>query len=130
MIRRIAVLGAWLVGAQAVAGVTMVMDRQGQVATVYLDGDKVRVEDTRGGRPVALIFDAAAQKAWMLDPGSKTYRVIDSTTGSQAQQAQQQYGGMASGQQATANDRLQAALAKMSPEQRAMVEQRMQGGAG
>jgi hypothetical protein len=111
--------------AQSWAGVTMVNDRAGSKSTVSMEGNKLRLETERSGRPMTVLFDGDAQKLWMLDDAAKSYRTIDPQTMQPARDQQAKTDAMASGQRAQADAQMQAALAQMPPERRAMVEAQM-----
>ena len=103
----------------------------GQPATqIYIKGGKVRME---GGRGIS-IYDATTNTFNMLMPDRKQYLVFNeqsaSEMGASANAAQQQMAAH-QGQIDQANQQVQAAMANMTPEQRAAMQQAMaaRGGA-
>lgn len=90
-------------------------DKSRQQVTLYVDAGKLRVEgeDPSSGKYV-MIFDQSKQAVWMADLSKKTYVEF---TAAQVQGMGQQM------QQAMKE--MEAQLAQMPPEQRAMVEQMM-----
>ncbi|HZF16264.1 MAG TPA: hypothetical protein VE046_10010 [Steroidobacteraceae bacterium] len=84
---------------------------------MYFEGGKARIEDLRGERPGVTIF--RDDTLYMLDPKKKTYMAM--TKADIDQLAGQMGGAMAE---------MQAQLASLPPEQRAMVEQVMKGKGG
>jgi hypothetical protein len=84
---------------------------------MYIEKGMARIEDLRGKRPHVTIFRDEAM--YILEPAKKTYSVMDKASVERM-----------SGQMGDAMQQMQAELAKMSPEQRAMVEQMMKQGGG
>jgi uncharacterized protein DUF4412 len=86
-----------------------------QQVTVYVDSGKLRVE---GNNPASgkylLIFDDAKQVTWMVDFAKGTYMEFT------AAQVQSMAGGMQAAMQ-----QMQAQMANLPPDQRAMMEQMM-----
>jgi len=101
-----------LVSLPALAGVTLVTERLGQTSKVFVEGNKARLETSRAGHPVTLLFDGDAQKLTLLDDTARTFRVVDALN-AQAPHV------------ADADARMKAALANMPPDQRKMIEERM-----
>ncbi|HLW74216.1 MAG TPA: DUF4412 domain-containing protein [Gammaproteobacteria bacterium] len=102
----------------------------GQPSTqLYVKDGKVRME---GGRGIGL-YDAATNTFTMLMPDKKQYLVFDeksaSAMGASANAAQQQMAAH-QGQIDQANQQAQAAMANMTPEQKAMMQQMMAGRGG
>ena len=132
--------GATALPALADTHITYV-DDQGKVATqIFVKGGKVRVESGDStGRGIPL-YDTATNTMTVLMPAEKKYLVFDSSSaaqiGAQADSAQQ---AQASAQAAMAqhqaqidqaNQQMQAAMANMTPEQKAMMQQAMAQHAG
>ena len=91
-----------------------------QQVTIYVDAGKLRVEgENPGSGKYALIFDQAKQVTWMADLGKGTYMEF---TAAQVQ-------GMAN-QMQSAMRQMEAEMANMPPDQRAMMEQMMKGRMG
>jgi hypothetical protein len=85
---------------------------------MYIENGMARIEDLQGKRPHVTIFKDEA--VYVLEPAKKTYTVMDKAAVDKM-----------SGQMGDAMQKMQAELANMPPEQRAMVEQMMkQNGAG
>ena len=132
-------LGAAALPALADTHITYV-DDQGKVATqLFVKGGKVRVESGDSGRGVPL-YDSATNTMTLLMPGEKKYLVFDSTSAAQigaqanaAQQAQVNAQAQMAQHQAEmdqANQKMEAAMANMTPEQKAMLQQAMAQRAG
>jgi hypothetical protein len=69
----IAVAVPTLAAARAEAGVTMVMQRGADAqSTLYIDGDKLRME-TPGGPQRTVVIDAASKRISMINDEAKTY---------------------------------------------------------
>ena len=104
-------------------GITMVQreTRNGQSATnrMQMDRTHVRAEARSGTEQVAFVYDGGADVARMINIDKKTYTEM---TRAQAQQMGQQVSG--------AMAQMQAQLANLPPEQRAMVEKMMAGRGG
>ena len=88
--------------------------------TLYLDSGKLRMEGQQpDGKKFAVIFDGNQQVMWMLSPDQGTYTEMRAAQieqlGQQMNQAMQQ---------------LQAQMASVPPEQRAMVEEMMKKSMG
>jgi hypothetical protein len=84
----------------------------GTVSKMWFDGGRMRTENgSRGEGAVAIFKDKAM---YVLDPNSKSYRKIDKATADQ----------MAT-KLAAARKQMQAAMANMPPERRAMMEKMM-----
>jgi uncharacterized protein DUF4412 len=93
--------------------------QSGQVNKMWFDGGRMRTENGGSGEGSVAIFKDKAM--YVLDPKTKSYRKIDKATVDQ----------MAT-KLADARKQMQAAMANMPPERRAMMEKMMgqMGGAG
>ncbi|MEQ1573196.1 MAG: hypothetical protein ABL993_03015 [Vicinamibacterales bacterium] len=105
-------------------GITMVQreTRNGQMTTnrMQMDRTHLRAETRNGTEQVAIVYDGGGDLARMLNLDKKTY--VEMTRAQVQQMGQQVSGAMAA---------MQAQMANMPPEQRAMIEQMMRGrGAG
>jgi len=81
--------------------------------TMYVEGGKIRVETTMAnGTKTASIFDGDRQVMWVLQPEQHTYMEMNAASMD------------AMGQ------RMQAAMANLTPEQKAMMEKAMAGRGG
>ena len=121
-------LATWLVAtvasSTAFAGVYLESTRSGgekatpKVSKLWFDGGRMRSE-AGGEKGTVAIFKNRTM--YTLDAGSKSYRVIDQATVNQLGE-----------RMAEAKKQMQARMASMSPEQRAMMEKMMGqlGGAG
>jgi len=88
--------------------------------TMFVEGGKIRVETTMAdGRKTIAIFDGDKQVMWMLQPEQHTYMEMNAAS----------MEGM-SQQLAQAQQKMQAAMANMPPEQRAQMEKAMAGRGG
>lgn len=103
------------------------VDASGQPASqIYVKGSKVRIEG--GGRGIAL-YDASSNSMTMLLPDQKKYLVMNEKAADQMGAAAQVQSPM-TGHQADmdqANQKMQQAMANMTPEQKAMMQQAMAG---
>lgn len=119
-------LGATALPALADTHITYV-DDQGKVATqIFVKGGKVRMESgDSAGRGVAL-YDVATNTMTVLMPSEKKYLVYDSTSaaqlGAQADAAQAKLA-QHQAEMAQANQQMETAMANMTPEQKAMMQQ-------
>lgn len=114
------------------------VDASGQPASqIYVKGGKVRIEG--GGRGIAL-YDASSNSMTMLLPDQKKYLVMNekaadqmgaaASNAPQQSQAAAQVQSQMAGHQADmdqANQKMQQAMANMTPEQKAMMQQAMRG---
>ncbi len=105
-------------------GITMVQreTRNGRETTnrMQMDRTHVRAETRNGTEQVAVVYDGGGDVARMINIEKKTY--MEMTRAEVQQMGQQVSGAMAA---------MQAQMANLPPEQRAMVEQMMRGrGAG
>ncbi|HSN17081.1 MAG TPA: DUF4412 domain-containing protein [Gammaproteobacteria bacterium] len=124
-------LGAAALPTLADTHISFVND-QGKVSTqIFVKDGKVRVENgDSAGRGVGL-YDAATNTMTVLMPAEKKYLVFDDASaariGAQAHAAQQAQAQMGQHQAEMdkANDQMQAAMANMTPEQKAMMQQAM-----
>lgn len=126
-------LGAATLPALADTHITYV-DDQGKVATqIFVKGGKVRMESgDSAGRGVAL-YDVATNTMMVLMPSEKKYLVYDSTSaaqlGAQADAAQAKLA-QHQAEMDQANQQMEAAMANMTPEQKAMMQQALAQRAG
>lgn len=105
------------------------VDQQGAATTqLYVKNGKVRAEE-HDGQAVSL-YDAASNSLTVLLPGRKQYIVMDSQSVSQmssqfdaAQQQAQSHAAQDQAQQDQADQQLQAAEAKLTPQQKAAMDQ-------
>lgn len=88
--------------------------------TLYLDSGKLRVETQEpDGKNNIVIFDGAKQVMYMISPSDNSYRELDKATVD------------AMGQQMSkAMEQMQAQMANMPPQQRAMMEEMMKKNMG
>jgi hypothetical protein len=102
----------------AQAGVTIVTARQkGSTTTIYLEGDKARVEPpSRGPRSGVVLIDAAARKLTILNDSEKSYVEL---TEADRQRFKQQV--------AVVREQVKARLQSLPPEQRKKAEAMMGG---
>lgn len=105
---RIATLLLLVATGGSASGLTLHMKTNGKESVTYLDGNRIRVESEGG---TAMIFDGDAKKLIRLDDAKKTFTV---TTPAEMAEA--------SGK---AKEQMNAAMAKMSPEQRKQIEEQM-----
>ncbi|HVU50269.1 MAG TPA: DUF4412 domain-containing protein [Polyangia bacterium] len=111
---RLAVLAAvvaapLLASGRAQAGVTLVMQRGNDpTSTLYVDGDKMRMDNPKSTREHTVVIDAGAKKMMMIDDSEKTYTEI-------TQADMERFGEMMKGM-----------MKNIPPEQR----KKMMGGAG
>jgi Domain of unknown function (DUF4412) len=117
------------------AGVVIVQEH-GQIgdaakmkSTLYVDGGKIRVESTMpDGKKTIMIFDGDKQVLWMIQPDQNSYMEMTAAT---VESISQMAGGAGAGaQMAQAQQKMQEAMANMTPEQRAMMEKAMAGRGG
>jgi hypothetical protein len=85
--------------------------------TMYIENGMARIEDLRGKRPQVTIF--MDETMYVLEPAQKTYTVMDKAAIEKM-----------SGKMDDAAQQMQAELANIPPEQRAMVEQMMKQNGG
>jgi hypothetical protein len=122
--KRLAILAAvvaapLLASGRAQAGVTLVMQRgTDPTSTLYVDGDKMRMDNPKSTREHTVIIDAAAKKMVMVDDTAKTYTEI-------TQADMERFGEMMKGMRAQMEERMKS----MPPEQRKKMAP-MMGGAG
>ena len=122
-------LGCFVIAAQAGVVIQQVEREPGsqnpaQQITMYIDAGKLRIESANpGGEDFVMIFDQARETVWMIQPGDGTYIEMTAAGIQKMKQSMDQ----AMGQMAEAMQKMQAELANMPPEQRAMVEQMMRG---
>jgi hypothetical protein len=116
------VIAAGAVCAQA-QGVVFVEKetRNGQSGTnqIQLDKNHMRAESNDNGSSRAFIFDGTKQTAYIIDATKKTYTEITKADADRLR-----------GQVDSAMSQMQAQLANLPPEQRAVVEQMMRGRGG
>jgi hypothetical protein len=105
---RIATLLLLVATGGSASSLTLHMKTNGKDSVTYLDGNRIRVESEGGA---AMIFDGDAKKLIRLDDAKKTFTV---TTPAEMAEA----GGKA-------KEQLNAAMAKMPPEQRKNIEEQM-----
>ena len=103
---------------------------QASTVTMYIDAGKLRVENkSPQGEDAVMIFDQSKQVMWMIDRKGGTYFEM---TAADVQKMGQSMG-QAMGQMAEAMKQMEAEMAQMPPEQRAMMEKMMKqpmGGMG
>ncbi|MCZ6491153.1 MAG: DUF4412 domain-containing protein [Acidobacteria bacterium] len=122
-------LACFLVPAQAGVVVRQVEREPGsqnpaQQITMYIDAGKLRIEgNSSGDEDFVMIFDQSRQTVWMIQPGEGTYIEMTAADIQKMKQTMDQ----AMGQMAEAMKQMQAELANLPPEQRAMMEQMMKG---
>ncbi len=98
--------------ASAHAGVIVTLQGEKDHSTVYVEGNKMRVDsEPASGKKSTMIFDGDQQKMLLIDPEKKTYSEITPQA--------------VKGVQAQARQRAQEQMAKLSPEQRKQMEQMM-----
>jgi len=108
-----------LASGRAQAGVTLVMQRgTDPTSTLYVDGDKMRMENPKSTNERTVIIDAAAKKMMMIDDTAKTYTEI-------TQADMERFGEMMKGMRAQMEERMK----NMPPEQRKKMAP-MMGAAG
>jgi hypothetical protein len=116
------VISAGAISAQA-QGVVFVEKEtaHGQSGTnqIQLDKNHMRAESRDNGSSRAFIFDGTKQTAFMIDMTKKTYTEITRADADRLR-----------GQADAAMSQMQAQLANLPPEQRAIVEQMMRGRGG
>lgn len=128
-------LGLAVLPARADTHITFV-DDQGKVATqIFVKGGKVRVESGDSASRGIGLYDVASNTMTVMMPAEKKYMVFDSTSAAQvgaqanaAQQAQADAQAQVAQHQAQidqANQQMEAAMAKLTPEQKAMLQQSM-----
>ena len=87
--------------------------------TIYLDAGKLRVETQDAENKGVMIFDAGKQVMWMINSNDNTYREMDKA----------QIDAMGQ-QMSKAMEQMQAQMANMPPQQRAMMEEMMKKNMG
>ncbi len=110
----IAVCFALTTGEAAFGGVTLTINSDETTkrqTTMFIEGNKIRIESGAGEGASIAVFDGDAQKMIMINPTKKTY----------SEMTQQSMKAM----QVEAKSRMDQALAKMSPEQKKQMEQAM-----
>jgi hypothetical protein len=114
-----AVLAAPLLASgRAHAGVTLVMQRgKDPESTLYVDGDKMRMENPRSSNERAVVIDAAAKHMLMINDSEKSYSEMTEADLDRA-------ASMLASRRAMMQERLKS----MPPDQRARME-KMMGGA-
>jgi hypothetical protein len=114
-----AVLAAPLLASgRAHAAVTIVTQRGQEAAeTLYLDGDKMRADNSKGTGERTVIIDAAAKKMVSVNDTEKTYTEI-------TQADMERFGAMMAAQRSMMEERMKS----MPPEQRKKMEGMMGGG--
>ena len=118
--------------------ITFVDEKGATASQMYVKGDKVRMDMGGNGQGYA-IYDVASNSLKVMMPAQKKYMVFDQQSAAQmgavangAQQQAQAASAQAQGQMAQhqaemddANKKLEASMANMTPEQKAMVEKMM-----
>lgn len=111
-----ALLGASLViglALPAAAGVTVAMsgDNKEDQSTIYIEGNKMRIEGTKREKESLVIYDGDQQKMTIVDPEKKTYfEITPQELHSFSNRMQKQ---------------MEEAKAKMTPEQRKQLDEMM-----
>jgi hypothetical protein len=97
----------------AAAGVTVAMQSDKTRSTIFVEGNKMRVETEAGADTPSntMIYDGDAQKMLILDPEKKTYSELTPQSLKTAQER--------------AKHSMEQAMAKMTPEQRKQMEKMM-----
>ena len=105
-----------LLGARAQAAVTLVMQRGADApSTLYVDGDKMRMENPTG-RERTVIIDAAGKRLMMVNDDAKTYTEITEAD-------MKRFGEMIAQRRAMMEEKMKT----MPPEQRKKMEAMMGG---
>ena len=103
----------------AFAGLTLVMERGSTHSTLYIEGNKIRMEDDNpGNKNHVMIFDGDAKLLTVVDASRKTY--FQSSEADMKAVGVRMQDGMAKAKQ-----QMQAAMANMTPEQRQQMEAMM-----
>jgi hypothetical protein len=111
LVLALAVAFPTLAAARAEAGVTMVMQRGADApSTLYIDGDKMRMETAKGGERTVVI-DATGKRMMMINDEAKTYVEITEAD-------MKRFASMATARCAEMKERVKS----MPPEQRQRVE--------
>jgi hypothetical protein len=92
---------------------------QSLTSQIQMDKNHIRAESQAGGSPMAFIFDGQKQVAIMIDVNKKSYREMTKADADRMKQ-----------QMDSAMSQMQAQMANLPPEQRAIVEQMMRGRGG
>ena len=110
----IAVCFVFTIGEAAFGGVTLTINSDDATKgqhTMFIEGNKIRIETGAGEGSSIAVFDGDAQKMIVINPTKKTY----------AEMTQQSMKAM----QVEVKSKMDQALAKMSPEQKKQMEQAM-----
>jgi hypothetical protein len=109
-----ALVATLVLAGRAQAGVTLVMQRGSDTtSTLYVDGDKMRMENP-GGKERVVIIDAAGKRMIMVNEAEKTYSEVTEAD-------MKRFGEMMKQQRAAMAERMKT----MPPEQRKHMEQIM-----
>jgi uncharacterized protein DUF4412 len=107
-----------LAGGRAQAAVTLVMQRGASAtSTLYVDGDKMRIENVGGAQEHVVIIDAAGKRMLMLNDADKSYTEVTEAD-------MKRFGEMMTTKRAEMAERMKS----MPPEQRKRMEQALGGG--
>jgi hypothetical protein len=108
----LALCGALGLLASAHAGVTVTLQGEKDHSTIYVEGNKMRVDsEPASGHKSTMIFDGDQQKMLLIDHEKKAFSEVTPQA--------------VKGVQAQARQRAQEQMAKLSPEQRKQMEQLM-----
>jgi len=110
----IAVCFALTTGEAAFGGVTLTINSDETTkrqTTMFIEGNKIRIESGSGEGSSIAIFDGDAQKLISIDPTKKTYSEMTQET--------------MKSMQVEAKRQMEQAMAKMTPEQKKQMEQAM-----
>jgi len=105
---------------RAYAGVTLVMQRgASDISTLYVDGDKMRMENPAAQKEHTVVIDAAAKRMLMINEAEKSYSEITEAD-------MKRIGEQLAARRAEMEERMKS----LPPEQRKHMESMMGGAAG